>query len=134
MIMAFRRCVRVRCCMTCILAAIAIALGVKSAESTQQALPRLDRTNLMVFHTARGETVPVRTIQEWQLRRAEILAAFQSIAGPKPGVEKDCPLDARVEEEADCGGYLRRFLTYASEPGSRVPAYLLIPKSVLEGK
>ncbi len=29
----------------------------------------------------------------------------------------------------DCGSYVRRLITYASEPGSRVPAYLLIPKS-----
>src|SRR5262249_3974487 len=40
----------------------------------------------------------------------------------------------KVEEEVDCGDYIRRLVTYAAEPGSRVPAYLLIPKSVLEGK
>ena len=34
----------------------------------------------------------------------------------------------------DCGDYVRRFLTYVSEPDSRVPAYLLIPKSLLDSK
>ena len=50
--------------------------------------------------------------------------------GRLPGPEKRCPLDVKVEEEVDCGSYVRRLITYASEPGSRVPAYLLIPKAV----
>jgi dienelactone hydrolase len=33
----------------------------------------------------------------------------------------------------DCGKYVRRLVTYASEPGSRVPAYLLVPKDALKG-
>jgi dienelactone hydrolase len=54
-----------------------------------------------------------------------------AVAGPLPGPEKRCPLAVAVEEEVDCGGYVRRFLTYAAEPGDRVPAYLLIPKPAL---
>lgn len=60
-----------------------------------------------------------------------MLDAMQSIMGPLPGPEKRCPLDVHIEEETEVGPYVRRLLTYASEPGSRVPAYLLIPKSVL---
>ncbi len=40
----------------------------------------------------------------------------------------------RVEDEADLGTYIRRLITYASELGCRVPAYLLIPKSALRGE
>jgi len=53
---------------------------------------------------------------------------MERVMGVLPGNEKRCALDCKVEEETDCGGYVRRFLTYASEPGGRVPAYLLIPK------
>src|SRR5947207_3957411 len=59
---------------------------------------------------------------------------MQEVMGPLQGKEKRCTLDGKVEEEADCGDYVRRFLTYASEPGSRAPAYLLIPKSALNRK
>ena len=48
--------------------------------------------------------------------------------GRCPGPEKRCPLDMKVEEEVDCGRYVRRSITYASEPGCRVPAYLLDPQ------
>jgi hypothetical protein len=38
----------------------------------------------------------------------------------------------KIEEEVDCGKYVRRLITYSSEPGSRVPAYLCVPKAALE--
>lgn len=96
--------------------------------------PRLPRDNLLVFRGAGNETVPVKTTADWQKRRAEILNGMQAIMGRLPGPsEKRCPLDMRVEEEVDSGSYVRRLITYSSEPGSRVPAYLCIPKAVLNG-
>jgi dipeptidyl aminopeptidase/acylaminoacyl peptidase len=52
--------------------------------------------------------------------------------GKLPGREKRVAPDMKVEEEVDAGAYVRRMITYASEPGGRVPAYLLIPKALLE--
>jgi hypothetical protein len=66
--------------------------------------------------------------------RAAILKAMQEVMGPLPGREKACALDLKIEEEADCGSYIRRLISYQSEPGSRVAAYLLIPKAALERK
>jgi hypothetical protein len=40
----------------------------------------------------------------------------------------------KVEEEVDAGSYVRRLITYESEPGSRVPAYLCVPKALLSGE
>ena len=54
--------------------------------------------------------------------------------GKLPGEEKRCPLDVRVEEEEDAGTYLRRRISYAAEPGARVPAYLLIPKDAVNNQ
>src|SRR5436305_3972401 len=54
--------------------------------------------------------------------------------GKLPGKDKRCDLAVKNEDEVDCGKYVRRLVTYASEPGSRVPAYLLIPKDVLKDK
>jgi hypothetical protein len=56
---------------------------------------------------------------------------MQDVMGPLPGGDKRVPLDVRIEQEVDAGSYLRRLITYAAEPGSRVPAYLLIPKRAL---
>jgi hypothetical protein len=95
--------------------------------------PRLPRDNLLVYRGRGDESLPVRTTDDWLTRRAEVLAGMQLVMGRLPGDEKRCPLAMEVQEEVDCGRYVRRLITYASEPGSRVPAYLLIPKAVLRG-
>ena len=103
------------------------AFSIRAAE-------RLDRENLLQFHTAAGKVAAVKSTTDWQKRRAEILAGMQSVMGPLPGAEKRVPLDVAVQSETDCGSYVRREIVYTAEPGGRVPAFLLIPKSVLEGR
>ncbi|MEO6184083.1 MAG: alpha/beta hydrolase [Verrucomicrobiota bacterium] len=104
-----------------------------SNGTTGTSVSRLDRNNLLQFHDSKGNVVEGKTRRDWQKRRAEVLAAMQEIMGPLPGKEKRCPLDMKIEEEVDCGSYVRRFITYSAEPDSRVPAYLLIPKAALTG-
>jgi dienelactone hydrolase len=90
--------------------------------------------SLLVYRGPGNEALPVRTTDDWLKRRSEILNGMQAVMGRLPGDEKRCPLAVDVREEVDCGRYVRRLITYASEPGSRVPAYLLIPKAVLAGE
>ena len=63
--------------------------------------------------------------------RPPLLRAMEAVMGPFPGPEKRCPLDVRIEEEVETNGVVRRQITYQSEPGSRVPAFLLIPRAAL---
>lgn len=93
----------------------------------------LSRSDLLEYRNASGALTKATFASEWEVRRKEALAAFQSVAGPLPGTEMRCALDMRDEEaEADCGSYVRRFISYVSSPGGRVPAYLCIPKAVLK--
>lgn len=92
---------------------------------------RLPRDNLLVYRGEDDKPLPVKTKADWLNRRTEIREGMQAIMGKLPGREKRCPLELKVEEETDCGTYVRRLITYASEPGSRVPAYLLVPKTAL---
>ena len=95
---------------------------------------RLPRDNLMLYRGDDGKPRPVTTLEDWGKRRAEVVRGMESVMGKLPGKEKRCPLGVKVEEEVDCGKYVRRLITYESEPGSRVPAYLCIPKAVLKGE
>jgi pimeloyl-ACP methyl ester carboxylesterase len=82
----------------------------------------------------RGEQVRgAKSKADWLKRRREIMAGMQEIMGPLPGKEKQCALDPRITEETDCGSYVRQLISFASEPRSRVPAYLLIPKPAPTG-
>lgn len=76
----------------------------------------------------------MRRLSQWRLRREEILRGFAAIAGPFPTPRRRSPLAVEVLEEVDAGDFVRRRITYESEPGSRVPAYLLIPKRALAGQ
>ena len=112
-------------------APVRIALTLSSKTGTT-AHPRLPRDQLLVYRGPKDETLAVKTVDDWMKRRMEILEGMQAVMGRLPGVEKRCPLDVKVEEDVDCGSYVRRSITYRSEPGCRVPAYLLIPKTLLK--
>ncbi len=110
------------------------ALGSLPVARGQSPPPRLDRENLLLYRDETGAVRPVKSIADWEKRRAAVLAGMQQVMGRLPGEEKRCPLEVRIESETDCGSYVRRLISYASEPGSRVPAYLLIPKAALSGE
>ncbi|HKA07356.1 MAG TPA: prolyl oligopeptidase family serine peptidase [Gemmataceae bacterium] len=102
------------------------------ATAVAQDQPRLPRDNLLVYRGSDGKVEQVKSVADWAKRRAEIVRGMEAVMGKLPGAEKRCPLDVKTEEEVDCGKYVRRLITYASEPGSRVPAYLCIPKDLLK--
>jgi dienelactone hydrolase len=111
-----------------------MAAGYGTAVRGSPESPDLRRDNLMMYRDGSGAIRPVTSTRDWERRRADILGAMQRVMGPLPDSEKRCPLEVKIEEEADAGTYIRRLITYAAEPGGRVPAYLLVPKAALSGK
>src|SRR5947209_1043359 len=124
------------CCWLSFVAAVKLLLfgGALLAQARAQVvdalagISRLPRTNLLVFHNPRGEISPVRSISDWDRRREEVIRGMKEIMGPLPNEEKKCALDVITNEAVDCGAFIKQSITYASEPGSRVPAFLLVPK------
>jgi dienelactone hydrolase len=110
-----------------------VCLGLEAATAADPQR-RLPRDQLLVYRGPDGQPVPVKSPGDWAKRRAEIVRGMESVMGKLPGAGKRRPLGLKTESEEDCGKFVRRLVTYASEPGSRVPAYLLIPKGVLEEK
>jgi predicted dienelactone hydrolase len=72
----------------------------------------------------------IATAAAWAPRRASALADMQQVMGPLPTPDRRVPLDVKVESREETPDYLRIKLTYAAEPGDRVPALLFVPKSV----
>ena len=83
--------------------------------------------NLLVYVDADGRTHPVQTPDQWRRRREHILANMQLVMGPLPGPERKVPLAMEVIEAEELPEVTRKHVTYASEDGHRVPAYLLVP-------
>ncbi|MHC4995210.1 MAG: alpha/beta hydrolase [Planctomycetota bacterium] len=117
-----------------LIAILGLATTVSSSTPGDAAEPtRLDRLNLMQFRSTEG-VQPVKTPSDWEKRRAEIVSGMETVMGRFPGKDRRVDLDTVVEEETDAGSFIRQLITYRSEPGSRTPAYLCIPKDVLANK
>ena len=89
-----------------------------------------DHSKLTVYKDHAGAEKPVETPADWALRRAHILANVQTVMGPLPDPSRRVPLDVKILEEQPTGDYTRIKLTFAAEPGDRVPAYLLMPNQI----
>jgi len=77
-------------------------------------------SDLLLFNGA-----PIAEPSGWAEKRAAIRATFTDLLGE--GVTEAPPLDARVHEEVDCGTYVRRRVSFASERDDRVTAFLCVP-------
>jgi dienelactone hydrolase len=97
-----------------------------SAKFAAPAYP--DHSNLMVVRDGQGHESAVKTAADWNERRAHIVAHLQEVMGPLPGPERRAPLEVREVASERLAGYTRKKITFASEPGDRVPAWLLIPE------
>jgi pimeloyl-ACP methyl ester carboxylesterase len=86
-----------------------------------------DHTKLLVVRDGDGRELPVGGPGDWDVRRAHILAHFQEVAGPVPGGERRVPLATQIVSTQQDQGFVRKKITFATEPGDRVPAWLLIP-------
>ncbi|HZL91805.1 MAG TPA: FG-GAP-like repeat-containing protein, partial [Pirellulaceae bacterium] len=64
------------------------------------------------------------------IRREHIRRGMEEAMGKLPDPSRRVPLDVRIDSREEKADYVRIKLTYVSEPGDRVPALLLVPKSV----
>ncbi len=111
--------------------ALLLALALSAADSPPPFYA--DKMNLMVYMDEAGTPQPVKTPEDWERRKAHVLANMQLVMGPMPTASRKVPLDIRVEEEKDFPKYLRKKISFAVEDWDRLDAYLCIPKK-LTGK
>ena len=106
-----------------------------SPAEAQQADPPFyqDKMRMLVYLDADGKSQPIAKAADWQKRRAHILANMQRVMGPLPDRSRLAPLEVKELETVELSRVVRKKITFVSEPGDRVPAYLLIPKG-LTGK
>lgn len=105
----------------------AVCLLWASTAARAQASFYADKQDLLRYRDARGDMHPVKTAEQWQIRRKHILAGMEEVMGPLPSGPK-IALDVKIIARMEAADYTRLELTYASSPGNRVPAYLFLPK------
>src|SRR4051794_16783877 len=99
-----------------------------------------DHTRLLYYLDAAGHEQPVKTPEDWQKRRRDILAGMQEAMGPLPDRSHLPDFDVKVGEEGkskELTEYMLSFVAEPTEPGGppdRIPVYLYIPTDRPAGK
>jgi dienelactone hydrolase len=83
----------------------------------------------LVYAPSAAEEKAVESKADWALRRDAILHNMQIVMGSLPDPSRRVPLDVEILSEEETPSYLRRRISFAAEPGDRVPAWLLIPRA-----
>lgn len=92
---------------------IAAVLGLCFQQPPGQRPIHTDKQNLLIYYDATGRRHRVKSIAEWETRRAQILRSMQSVMGPLPTPSK-LPLDVTIESTEQLAtlrreNYLSRF-------------------------
>ena len=77
--------------------AAVFALSLPVALAAGPPAPRLPRDNLLVYRGADGKAAPVKTVADWEKRRAEVVRGMESVMGRFPGKDRRGQLDMKVE-------------------------------------
>ena len=119
-----------------VLPAVLLALCLlprTAADAQDHAGLYSDHSNLSVVSDAGGPR-PIRTAADWRLRREHILAGMQVVMGPLPSRENLPRFDIRESERLEGEGFIRTTITFAVEPGDRLPADLYLPSDLQDGE
>jgi dienelactone hydrolase len=118
-----------------LVAMVACGLAMTCAQdgpppASRQAPLYPDHARLLVVRDGLDREHTVETLADWNVRRDHILAHFQEVAGKLPGGERRVPLDVQVTATIKEAGFTRKKISFATETGDRVPAWLLLPDRV----
>jgi dienelactone hydrolase len=109
-----------------LLIAASCSIGIASAQTTP--------LDILAVTDDAGDVAYATSANQWQPRRREILTAMESVMGPLPRQTDREPPAMTILKEVDCDSYIRREISYQSQPGCDTPAYLCIPKGALRDR
>ena len=101
--------------------------------SAAKSSPYPNHRDLLVYADKSGELKPVKTVADWQHRRADILKGIEEAMGPLPSRDQLPSLDVKVSDEIKGPGFIRRTITFTPEKGDRLPADLYLPDPLPAG-
>lgn len=120
-----------------VLALLTLVLSSDPAGESPAGPRYADHSKLLRVLDSDGLERPVRSLSDWKLRRRHILLAMEEVMGefgrPPEARGAGKPEGFSLEEEVVVGTYVRKRISFPSGPHDRVPAYLLIPRSI-QGK
>lgn len=86
-----------------------------------------EHQDLSYYLDPAGNHRPINSAKDWEIRRRHVLAHLQRVMGDVPSEDRRVPLNVEYTVTKRVGDVTRHLITFQSEPGDRVPAYLFLP-------
>ena len=113
---------------TCAVARTSNAGSDENATATAE----IRHSDLSVYRADDGTLKPIRTTDDWELRRQQIIAGAQAAMGAMPTLENLPAFDVQLTEDVRIGEVRRLTLTIAVEGSDRLPLDLYLPESLAD--
>ncbi len=85
------------------------------------------RTGLLFYKNSSGETKPVKTLVDWEKKRAQILEGMQAAMGKLPTRSNLPALDIKIIDSQEEATYTRHNIRFTVAENEYVTAYLYVP-------
>ena len=108
-----------------------VAVGRLESKSPVVAYP--DHLHFETLIDAQGNSRPIQSPKDWDQRRRQIRSQFEAAAGSLPSPRFRVPLKVQIKSTVRLGPVTRLELSYQSDPGDRVPAFLFLPEKIAAG-
>ncbi|MBC7968401.1 MAG: alpha/beta fold hydrolase [Fuerstia sp.] len=118
-----------------ILVTATCAAGLASAagaDENTKAASEIRHSDLSVYRADDGTLLPIRTTDDWALRRKQIIAGAEAAMGTMPAFENLPPFDVQLTEDVRIGDVRRLTMTIVVEGSDRLPLDLYLPKSLAD--
>ncbi len=109
-------------------------LGILFSPFPLVAQQNTNHANLLEYYSENGDLKPVSSQADWYKRRNQILEGMQLAMGNLPDRHDLIDLDVKIINETTGDGFICQSITFASEPGDRIPALLYIPVDIPKDK
>ena len=101
-------------------------------DENKTASTEIRHSDLSVYRADDGTLKPIRTTEDWAIRRKQIIAGAEAAMGPMPTFENLPSFDVKVTEDVRIGKVRRLTMTIAVEGSDRLPLDLYIPESAAD--
>ena len=103
--------------------------GNAAPDEKPTASIEIRHSDLSVHFADDGTLKPIRTTDDWELRRKQVIKGAEAAMGEMPMLAK-LPFDPRLSEDVRIGDVRRVTMTIAIENSDRLPIDLYFPKSL----
>lgn len=127
-----RQAARDYCCKLFALSFLVVLPTRVCSQDDATTASQIRHTDLTQYQANDGTAKPIESLDDWRLRREQIIAGAEAAMGRLPSTETLPEFDVRISEDVRIGDVRRLTMTIAVDESDRLPLDLYLPKDVAD--